>query len=328
MELFLQVKGILENNTPFAFSAGANKKFTEDYPLGRNLRGAFGYIAKDAGLSIKEIFPNLDDSRIIFRDALPICGRCLQFFSPELKDSSLHYTCTKCGQEYSPARSRTDNYGTRLDRIKNSVNNFFQYRVVHRSTKFRFEVLLNIKRAERYIEELLALITIAEEQSLYLGKRHLKGLGKFSLKELNQRIIEAGEIKKIELKGKTIKIKLISDTIFKGDDFNNFFLKPEILKSSIKECLDFYGLDNSFDLELIPQNITVQPPIDLSILNYIEDTNHFRTVVTKAARRGITFTFNMQRHDENVLKGLYLLSLGYGVGRFIGLGQGEVQIEA
>jgi len=326
MDIILQIKGILENKSSFAISQGVEKRFTEDYPFGRNIRGAFGYLAKDLGLAIKDIFPDLKDNSIIFRDAIPLCYKCLEPYLPDLKNSTLKYICAKCNQEYLAVKSRSRTSAVRLDRTMNSVNNFFNFNVIFRPNLYRFKVLLNMKKGEKLLEDLLTIILFIQENGLFMGRRHAKGLGHFALKEFKTEIISLEEIKRIDLTQKELRIKLISDTIFQDSGFNNFILKPEMVKDSIQECLKFYNLEPQFDIDLTSKNTPLYPPVQLSLLNYLEDTNNFKTIETKAARRGITYTFETKRYDDRAVVGLSLLTQGFGIGRYIGLGQGEIYI--
>jgi hypothetical protein len=64
---YLLIEGIIRNKEIFSIY--------EPYPVGRHIRGAFGWIAKDMGLGIKELFPDLNNDILIFRDGIPICRK-------------------------------------------------------------------------------------------------------------------------------------------------------------------------------------------------------------------------------------------------------------
>ncbi len=130
---------IISNTTPFVPSAGSNM------PTGKQIRGLFGYVSLDLGLSISNYFINLDDDRVVFKNPYPLGS-----YIPDVK---------------------IYRYGRHvLDKIS---------AVISSKHKFKFNIYTKDVKAANDIDTVFQFLIKTKTFSLGKGRSH--GLGRFNI---------------------------------------------------------------------------------------------------------------------------------------------------
>lgn len=277
MKIAFKINGEFENLSPMHISTEKTYQFrgsilnqSDIYPLGQNIRGAFGYLFMDMKSKIVEMFNN-GHPRIYFKDALikHHDGIFLPILRIDKGIKEVIYECNTCKFKDNSPASREPMSGISLSSEK-TVKYMFLTDVVSSRNKYRFEAVFNLKAknneeekiVEEYFAEFMAALKFVEDYGLYVGKRISKGLGKIILKNLQVRPVTLEDIKKrgeaiekILLKDGKITIHLLSDTI------GRFPLEEEVIRDS-KNAAKFF--DPKFTQYKDPKILHTGKPIVLT----------------------------------------------------------------
>lgn len=325
-----RIRGDLENQSSLGI--------VNEYPMGQNLRGAFGYIFLDMGLNnISETYGS-GHPVLYFRDCL-IRHSCRDngLFVP----SDSVYKCNKCG--YMTGRPISKDKMVEVHLAEGGVRSRTTD-ILKEKNRFSFDVIVNMKNkedgknkdkeeknySEKYLSEFLAAIRFVEKEGIYIGKRNAKGMGKMKLSGIEiDKITMDNIMDRVEELGRMLSkddemtIHLISDTVAKspitGDDLIRY----------INNTMKFFGQWNtgennrednrsSTKIELIGKSSESREVGFLDCKN--EEVKYDKE---NAISRGSWFIYKITDLDENFLIGLAMTEILRGIGNRTSFGKGQ-----
>lgn len=346
MAIAFRITGEFENQE----SLGLGGEF---YPLGQSIRGAFGYIFLDMNLEIAKTYEN-GNPVLYFKDCLALCkdGGELQ---PLVRQDAVGgriikeiiYKCNKCGTIIRNPVSKDEIMGTLLSET-GFTNTFVSDIITNKErTKFKFDVILKESSNEsnesnENLAELMAAIKFVEDNGLYIGKRHNKGLGKMKMSHVKLSEIGMREISQRAdtIENKVIKdngvltIRLISDTIGKFPISGNDLLRD------IKNTAKFFHphWNEIRDEWKEPKINLIGRPIELNIkksVTFLDNKisndgsdisapkfNKVDTVIP----RGTSFNYQIEgfdKIDSSFWNGLAMCEMLRGIGDRSSFGKGQ-----
>ena len=163
MDVFV-INAYMKSLTPFVPSP------FKCFPEGKQIRGAIGYIAKDLKLKCREHFLDPHFKGFIFRNCLPVCGRCKEVVEDTF--------CPVCGKRVLPGAVKTQMILVKRPFFRASIADKFY------SLPAGQWFLMRIITAENYLDEIYTCLKVAQELGLYLGKHRFRGYGQFEIKEI------------------------------------------------------------------------------------------------------------------------------------------------
>lgn len=339
--LALRIQGELENQSPLHIASertyqvrGSQVKQSELYPLGQNLRGAFGYLFLDMRSNISKTYEN-GHPAIYFRDAL-IKHHDGVFLPVVRLDKGIReviYECSNSGckfREKNPA-DREPMTGISLG-TGGIVKNMFLTDVVSSKNRYRFEAIFNMKAktpeeeklVEGYLGEFLAALRYAEENGLYLGKRSSKGLGKVLIKKLEIKQVTKEDIKKradalgqIARKDGKITVHLLSDTLGK------FPMSGEDIARDARNAAKYF--DPEYNQYKDPKITHFGKPIELVAQKSFLDMKAGKPRFDPASvvSRGTNLTYQITDAQPEFFQALALAEQLRGLGDRTSFGKGE-----
>ncbi len=344
--LAFKIQGELENQSDLHIAAAVNNTYTyrgaqvkssDLYPLGQNLRGAFGYLFLDMKSRIADTLEN-GHPVIYFRDAL-IKHHDNGIFLPLIKiDKGIKqvvYECSECLHLNKSPAFKQPITGISLG-SEGKVKNMYLTDVVSGKSRFRFEAIFNMKaknpNEEKLIEEQLAefiaSLRYAEDNGLYIGKRNSKGFGKVLLKKLNILPVTIEDVKKRarilsqiarDEDGK-ITIHFLSDTIC------GFPPSGEDIVRDAKNAAKFF--DPDFTQYKDPKITLIGKPIELLVnLSFLDLKIKIGKPRFDAPKniisRGARFGYQIKDAVPEFFNALAMAEMLRGIGDRTSFGKGE-----
>ncbi len=345
--LAFKIQGELENQSDLHIAAsstytyrGAQVKSSDLYPLGQNLRGAFGYLFLEMKSRIADTLEN-GHPLIYFRDAL-VKHHDNGIFLPLVKiDKGIKhvvYECSECLHiDRSPA-FRQPLTGISLG-SEGTVKNMYLTDIVSGKNRFRFEAIFNMKAKnpdeEKLIEEQLAefisALKYAEDNGLYIGKRNSKGLGKVLLKKLNilpvtmEDIIKRAKILSQIMRDEDGKITLH----FLSDAICSFPPSGEDIARDAKNAAKFFDPDFAQykDPKIMPVGKPIEFLVNLSFLDLKIKTGKPRFDAPKTViSRGTKFGYQIKDAVPEFFNALAMAEMLRGIGDRTSFGKGEFAV--
>ncbi len=344
--LAFKIQGELENQSALHIATsntytqrGAQVKESDLYPLGQNLRGAFGYLFLDMKSKIAETLEN-GHPVIYFRDALikHHDGVFLPIIKIDKNIKQVIYECSECLHVDKYPALRQPVTGISLG-SEGTVKNMYLTDIVSSKNRFRFEAIFNMKAKnvdeekliEEYLAELISTLRYAEDNGLYIGKRNSKGLGKVLLKKLNILPITMEEIKKrakilsqiVRDEDGKITIHLLSDMI------SRFPPSGEDIARDAKNAAKFF--DPDFTQYKDPKIMHIGKPIELLVnLSFLDlkiksgkpRFDALKTVIS----RGTKFNYQITEGLPEFFNALAMAEVLRGIGDRTSFGKGEFVI--
>lgn len=344
--LAFKIQGELENQSALHIATsntytqrGAQVKESDLYPLGQNLRGAFGYLFLDMKSKIVETLEN-GHPVIYFRDALikHHDGVFLPIIKIDHGIKQVIYECSECLHVDKYPAIRQPATGISLG-SEGTVKNMYLTDIVSSKNRFRFEAIFNMKAKnadeekliEEYLAELISSLRYAEDNGLYIGKRNSKGLGKVLLKKLNILPITMEEIKKrakilsqiVRDEDGKITIHLLSDMI------SRFPPSGEDIARDAKNAAKFFDPDFTQyrDPKIIPVGKPIEFLVNLSFLDMKTKTGKPRFDAPKTViSRGTKFSYQITDAVLEFFNALAMAEMLRGIGDRTSFGKGEFAI--
>lgn len=341
--LAFKIQGELENQSELHIATnntyterGSRIKASDLYPLGQNLRGAFGYLFLEMKSKIADTLEN-GHPVIYFRDAL--IKHHDGTFIPVIKlDKGIRQVVYECGEclhiDKYPAMKQLI-AGISLD-SGGTVRNMYTTDVISGKNRFRFEAIFNMraksaqeeKLNEEYLAEFISALKYIEDNGLYFGKRNSKGFGKVVLKKLTILPITMEYVNKrakiisqivMEEDGK-MWIHLFSDTI------SNFPLSGEDIVRDAKNAAKFF--DPDFAQYKDPKIMHIERPdellVNLSFLDLKVRTGKPKFDAPKSViSRGTRFRYHLNDTVPEFFNALAMAELLRGLGDRTSFGKGE-----
>jgi hypothetical protein len=344
--LAFKIQGELENQSALHIATsntytqrGAQVKESDLYPLGQNLRGAFGYLFLDMKSKIAETLEN-GHPVIYFRDAL-IKHHDGVFFPIIKIDKGIKqavYECSECLHVDKYPAMRQPVVGISLGG-EGTVKNMYLTDMLSSKNKFRFEAIFNMKaktedeekQIEEYLAEFISTLKYVEDYGLFIGKRNSKGLGKVQLSKLNIVPVTMDDIKKraktlsqiVRDEDGKITIHLLSDMIGK------FPPSGEDIAREAKNASKFF--DPGFIQYKDPKIMHIGKPIELLInLSFLDlklKTGKPRFDAQKSViSRGTKFSYQMVDALPEFFNALAMAEMLRGLGDRTSFGKGEFAV--
>lgn len=300
-----------------------------DYPLGRAIRGFFGYLFLDMGSEMKKTFNGEEHNAIYFKDALPYHHLDQGLYSPKLSQERIVYECEKCKQTTNRPTWKSIIIRTRQDRSLGSVSQMFRIEAITKPSLYRFKTILNLKTGREYLPDYIAALNYAMENGIRLGKRNMKGNGVIELRDIQYNVITIEMVRKRaeDLKDvPTISIKLLSDTIIKEADWNQNKIEPEALLRSVKNASKFFNPEykSYVDPEVKLQSYTTIRPTQQTFLDYKD--NRANLLKEYVIPRGAIFTYEIKKAPVEFWEALAIAEKCKGIGKRTSFGMGEFTV--
>jgi hypothetical protein len=331
--LAFKIQGELENQSELHIATnntyterGSQIKESDMYPLGQNLRGAFGYLFLEMKSKIADTLKN-GHPVIYFKDAL--IKHHDGTFIPVV------YECSECLHIDKYPAIRQPMAGISLG-SGGTVKNMYMTDVVSGKNRFRFEAIFNMKAKnveeetlnEEYLAEFICALKYVEDNGLYLGRRNSKGLGKVLLKKLKILPITMDDIKKrakiisqiVRDEDGKMWIHLFSDTI------SSFPLSGEDIVRDAKNAAKFFDPDFAQykDPKIIHIEKPVELPVNLSFLDLKIKTGKPRFEAPKSViSRGTRFRYQVTDAVPEFFNALAMAEILRGIGDRTSFGKGE-----
>ena len=292
------------------------------------------------GCSIAETYDN-GHPRIYFRDGL-VVHKDGGLFEPHVhmeKDRArISYECTKCRYKTGNPMYREPMTNISLG-IQNKVKHMYKTDIISRPTEFRFEAFFNLKTSvketpqqiEKHLSEFIAGLKFAEDNGVYIGKRHTKDLGKISFKNLSFTKITLEDVKKraAHLERKVQKNRGKFTVWLKSDTISEFPLQGKDIARAAKNASKFFNPeyrpydDPTIKLMNTPREFT----ISISLLDFKLSRGsprffHHKNVIP----RGSKFTYHISNASQEFYIALTLSEMMRGVGDRTSFGKGEFSI--
>jgi len=274
MDFFI-IKAYIRNLTPFVPPP------FKCFPDGKQIRGAIGYIAKDLKLKCREHFLDPHFKGFIFRNCLPVCGRCKEVVEDTF--------CPVCGKKvlYGPAR-------TQMILVKRP---FFRASIADKfySLPAGQWFLMRIIVAENHLEEIHTCLKVAQELGLCLGKHRFKGYGQFEIEEID---IKKATPEVIIFK-KRLTLTLMSDLAVK-----KVFFDPQAVVSRALEALQRH-LQKDWGIERLKIKLAstrASKPGNVKFLIYGEDAQKARWIKTNILQKGSSFVLAFEGIEPAVIQ--------------------------
>ncbi len=341
--LAFKIEGELENQSELHISTsntymhrGAQVKESDLYPLGQNLRGAFGYLFLEMKSRIASTFED-GHPIIYFRDALikHNDGVFLPIIKMDKSIKQIVYECNGCRYIDKYPSFRQPLIGTSLGR-EGTVKNMYLTDIITNKNRFRFEAIFNMKAKssdekkliEEYLAEFIAALKYVESDGLLIGKRNSKGLGKVLLKKLNIMPITMEDINKrakilsqiVRDQDGRITIHLLSDTV------GRFPLSGEDIARDAKNAAKFFDPDfiQYKDPKITHIGKQIEYLVNLSFLDLKMKTGKPRLDAPKTViSRGIKFSYQIRDAVPEFFNALTMAELLRGIGDRTSFGKGE-----
>lgn len=339
--LAFRITGELENQSPLHISTdrtynfrGTQIKQSDIYPLGQNLRGAFGYVFLAMNGKIANTFEN-GHPVIYFRDAL--IKHHDGVFLPSVRlDKGIReviYECNGCRFKERYPAFKEPMSGISLGSGGN-VKNMFLTDIVSGRYRYRFEAIFNMKaktpddekQVEDFLAEFIAALKFIEEHGLYIGKRNSKGLGKVLLKRLDIKPVTMEDIKKraeaisqIVKKDGQITIHMLSDTLAK------FPLSGEDVARDAKNAAKFF--DPSYTQYKDPRITHAGKPVELTsqiaFLDMKTKAGKPKVDTANVVSRGTKLSYRIENTAPEFFDALAMAEQLRGLGDRTSFGKGE-----
>jgi len=341
--LAFKIQGVLENQSEMHIATnntytgnGSQIKQSDLYPLGQNLRGAFGYLFLDMKSKIADTLEN-GHPVLYFKDAL--IKHHDGTFIPVVKlDKGIRqvvYECSECLHiDKSPA-TRQLMAGISLG-SEGTVKNMYMTDVVSGKNKFRFEAIFSMKAKnteeeklnEEYLAEFISALKYVEDNGLHLGKRNSKGLGKVILKKLNILPVTMEDIKKrakiisqiVRDEDGKMSVHLLSDTI------GSFPLSGDDIVRDAKNAAKFFDPDFAQynDPKITQFEKPVELMVNLSFLDLKVKTGKPKFESPKSViSRGTQFRYHVTDAVPEFYNALAMAEMLRGMGDRTSFGKGE-----
>jgi len=297
---FFVIKAYIRNLTPFVPPP------FKCFPDGKQIRGAIGYIAKDLQLKCCEHFLDPHFKGFIFRNCLPVCGRCKEVVEDTF--------CPVCGKRVLPGAVKTQMILVKRPFFRASIADRFY------SLPAGQWFLMRIITAENYLDEIYTCLKVAQELGLYLGKHRFRGYGQFEIKEI--------DIKKAMPEAITFK-KQLTLTLKSDLAIEKVFFDPQTLNRAL-EALQCH-LQKDWGIERLKIKLVstrASKPGKVKFLIYEEELQKAHWIKTNILQRGSAFVLALEGIEPALMQEAlgWLVSID-GVGKYIGLGFGEVKFE-
>jgi hypothetical protein len=341
--LAFKIQGELENQSELHISTsntythrGAQIKESDLYPLGQNLRGAFGYLFLEMKSRIAGTFEN-GHPIIYFRDALikHHDGIFLPIIKVDKSIKQIVYECSGCRYIDKYPSFRQPLTGISLGK-EGTVKNMYLTDIISSKNMFRFEAIFNMKSKssdeeeliEEYLAEFIAALKYVEGNGLLIGKRSSKGLGKVLLKKLNILPITMEDINKrakilsqiVRDADGRITIHLLSDTV------GRFPLSGEDIARDAKNAAKFFDPDfiQYKDPKIMHVGEQIEFLVNLSFLDLKMKTGKLRFDAPKIViSRGTRFSYQIKDAVPEFFNALTMAELLRGIGDRTSFGKGE-----
>jgi len=328
----VEVTGDLVNLNETILSTGeldsrTHMMTSHNYPPGQVLRGAFGHLFFVANLPIIKTYEINAEPVLYFKDALPLHWRDGGILFPTIVDGKfVNYQCQVCKEILRYASFKSMITRTRLDRHKGTVSMMWRQEGITQRTQFRFRVIVKLKTdIEDNLSALFAVLSFVEDNGLSLGKRSMKGSGKFRLDNLAYNLVTREDIDRRakELREKEVmKIRLLSDAIVRKQGTNLTIIKGDDFLWSVKNAAKNFNYDYkpfSAEVKLIDTQTTKPYPI-----GFLDIKGQYEIAIPK----GSTFTYRIAPGaSEDFYIALALLERCHGIGNRSSSGKGEIIIE-
>jgi hypothetical protein len=330
----IEAIGSMRNTNELILSTGVVDKRSGaltcyDYPLGRAIRGFFGYFFLDMGSKLVETFNGEEHNAIYFKDALPYHHIDQGLYSPKLSREHIVYECEKCKQTTNRPTWKSIIIKTKQDRLRGVVSQMFKVEAITKPSLYRFKTILNLKTGREYLPDFLAALNYAVENGIRIGKRNMKGNGVIELKNIQYNVITNEMIKERaeELQDLSIiSIKLLSDAIIKEADWNQNKIEPEAFLKSVKNAAKFFNPEykSYADPEVKLQSYITIKPTQQTFLDY--KNNRANLIKEYVIPRGAIFTYEVKKASIEFWEALAIAERCKGIGKRTSFGMGEFKI--
>jgi hypothetical protein len=301
-----------------------------DYPLGRAIRGYFGYIFRDMESKLKNTIDYHSDEEpvVYFKDALPHHHQDKGLYSPKISQGRIVYECSKCKQITSRPTWKSTVIKTRQDRSKGAVSQMFRIEAITKPSIYRFKMILNLKVGREYLLDFLGAVNYARENGIKLGKRNMKGCGAIELVEVTYNVISKEQIRKRaeEIKGSTVSIRLLSDAIVKEANWSQNKIEPEVFLNSVKNAAKFFDPEyrNYIDPEVSLKSYTSIKPMEQTFLDCKGNRANFQREYV--IPRGSIYTYEIKNAPTQFWEALAIAERCKGIGKRTSFGLGEFKV--
>ncbi len=344
--LAFKIQGELENQSALHIATtetytqrGAQVKESDLYPLGQNLRGAFGYLFLDMKSKIAETLEN-GHPIIYFRDAL-IKHHDGIFFPLVKIDKGIKqvlYECNECLHIDKYPAFREPVTGISLG-SEGTVKNMYLTDIVSGKNRFRFEAVFNMKAKtadeekliEEHLAEFISALRYVEDNGLYIGRRNSKGLGKVLLKKLNILPVTMEDVKRrAKILSQIVKDEDGKMTIhFLSDAVCSFPPSGEDIARDAKNAAKFFDPDFAQykDPKIIPVGKPIEFLVNLSFLDLKMKMGKPRFDAPKTViSRGAKFGYQITGAVPEFFNALAMAEMLRGIGDRTSFGKGEFAI--